>query len=407
MLHTLPLELATEICAFACPETLSDPHPSHAPLLLTHVCQDWRRITHSIPRLWSELTLSYDHVGEPPTVLIEQWLRRAKLVSLSLWLGTSLPQEIIPVISRHSAKWKALEFHVGPTIHELAEINPIGGFPSLARLVVRSSQLSDPPARPTEIDAFNNAPLLRELYFGGTPAQLKKLVVPWSQLTTYACTRMGVAEVLAVLAKTPNLVHCRLTTSTANPSAVLMSPLQHLKTLTFPLSSRLHILANLTLPELQSLDVGLPQEDDIETLLAFLGRSSCKLLHFSACARDTPAFSFYPCLRAMPTLSSLRLVITPFAEIASLFEVLGEDQSLLPALEYLIIVSEGRMVFNYDDLLAMLSARSSMDGCVSVRRIALHWTSEPDPEFFPTPEMHSKLIVTGVSLHIGPDPPMA
>ncbi|KAJ6576665.1 hypothetical protein DFH09DRAFT_365687 [Mycena vulgaris] len=412
MLSILPLELTTEIFLLTLPDIPSDPHPSQAPLLLTHVSQDWRHVALAIPQLWSSLTLSDGHVHNHLTGLIEEWLQRAKLVSLSLWVGYSFPLTIMRLISRHPAKWKALEFHTlrtGGIIRELSEVKPIGGFPSLRKLVIDSDADFFQPTD-SLLAGFKNAPQLQELHFEGVPMWLEKLRVPWSQLTTYACTSrsMFVADVLRVLASTPNIVHCRVTTSEFNPTANPIPPLLHLKSFTF--HSRIqaincmYILRNLTLPALCTLDVGILQPDAIEALISFMERSSCKLLDFCASTRDTPSASFIPCLRAMPALSSLRLAVPSSDEsIAAIFQRLGDDAHFLPALDHLTIVSDGKAVFPYEALLEMLKSRSDSDRQVQLRRFALRWTSQPDDSFFPTADMGPKLIATGVVLQICAD----
>ncbi|KAJ7928898.1 hypothetical protein B0H13DRAFT_1966744 [Mycena leptocephala] len=413
MLDIVPLELVTEIFIFALPDILSDPHPSNAPLLLTHVCHDWRRVAQSTPQLWSNLTLSDRNVHNHPTFLIEQWLGRANLVALSLWIGYSFPETIMHLISRNSTKWKVLEFHTfGDPRRELSKINPIGGFPSLKKVVIDSNDESFYHINECVVDGFRDAPRLAVLHFHGVPDLLTKLSIPWSQLTSYTCTSraMGVSDYLRVMSLTPNLVHCKLTTSRFNTSAGNsgIHPHLHLKSLTLHSKNQVTnspaVLRYITLPALQILDVGVLPVDETETLLSFLARSSCKLVSFSANTRDTLLAPFIPCLQTMPTLSSLRLTIISSDEnVSTLVQRLGDDTSFLPNLERLTVVSDGNIVFPYGALIETLTARSTSESIVRLRQFALCWTSQPDPSFFPVPHIGRQLLATGVAFHLGPD----
>ncbi|KAJ7678952.1 hypothetical protein DFH06DRAFT_502161 [Mycena polygramma] len=457
MLDALPVELATEIFKFALPDILSDPHPSQAPLLLAQVCRDWRRLTLDTPQLWSNLTLSDGNVHHPPTLLIEQWLNRAKLVALSLWIGhQNFPDSFMYLISWNRTKWKALEFHShGFPLFALSKILS-GGFPSLRKLVIDSKSLWDQDfySRAT-INGFTDAPLLKELHLEGSPPLSNKIYIPWSQLTRYLYTTRTVVEtydVLRILSRTPNLLHCSLTASAGfrgETSSHTVPPLTHLKSLTFPRGKCAAILPHLTLPALESLDVGLIRPEDVDTLISFLTRSSCKLDSLSANAREILLAPLIPALRTMPTLSSLRLTIISSDEtISTVLQRLGYDASFLPNLKELTIVSDGSIVFPYEMLVETIKARSTSESLAPLRRIALRWTGailsvdtkaeppSPDtvklrsvnegghemfellsdsenesgdevtgPSFFPDSRIKSQLLATGVVLDFGFDLP--
>ncbi|KII90781.1 hypothetical protein PLICRDRAFT_106909, partial [Plicaturopsis crispa FD-325 SS-3] len=77
--NKLPPELWTEIF-FAClpedPEkALPRPSLRHAPLLLTHVCGQWREIAQCTPALWSSVFLKFGpHRPEEDAALMASWL---------------------------------------------------------------------------------------------------------------------------------------------------------------------------------------------------------------------------------------------------------------------------------------------------------------------------------------------
>ncbi|KAF7336736.1 hypothetical protein MVEN_02108700 [Mycena venus] len=401
MLDKVPVELATEIFCLTLPDIQSDPHPSQSPLSLAHVCQDWRLLAFSTPQLWSNLTLSDAHVHKPDTVLIDQWLGRANLVALRLCVSHSFFKAIMRLISRNSTKWKTLEFHlsIGTTLvfPEFAEIKPIGGFPSLRKLVIESNPRYFHPSEGTVVDGFLNAPLLEELHFNSFPILLNRLSLPWTQLTRFTSTNgtMGVSDALRVLSLTPKLLHARLSTSITSSSATAIPPHLHLKSLSF--QSRhvsLDVLRSLTLPALEVLDVGAVLNNDTQTLLSFLARSHCKLTTLSAKTLLRP---FIPCLRAIPTLSSVRLTLTDRTDkedVSVFLQRLGDDTSFLPNLESFTIVGDGALIFPYEALAEALRARSISESFVQLRQVTLAWSQQPF--FYPDWRIEPQLIATGI-----------
>ncbi|KAF8206262.1 hypothetical protein K438DRAFT_1816906 [Mycena galopus ATCC 62051] len=398
MLNIIPVELVAEIFNLTLPDILDDPHSSQSPLLVAHVCHDWRSVALSTPQLWGNLTLSDGHVHNPDTVLIEQWLGRANLVSLSLWGGQSFPKEITDLISRNNTKWKALAFH-GDMLHKLSAIDPVGGFPSLRKLVIQSH--APPFQRPGSIDSitgFLDAPALSELYFQGHSHLLARLDIPWSQLTRYTTFRaLCIADVWEILSLTPNLQHASLSTimSDGDTRGLGITTLRRLKSLSFSGNRGLGILHYLMLPALETLDIGALLPHDMATLLSFFDRSPGKLA--ALIASTTDLLSFIPCLRAIPTLSSLRLVIRTGDEgVFTFLQRLGDDTSFLPTLESLTLVNDGTIIFPYEALVEALQARSISESFVQFRRVKLCWTRQPF--FYPSSRIQPQLVATGVAI---------
>ncbi|KAJ7773445.1 hypothetical protein B0H16DRAFT_1512372 [Mycena metata] len=423
MLDTLPLELATEIFISTLDSDISDerlvsqldaeflledgrvndrPSPTSGPLLLAQICQAWRRVALSTPQLWSNLVLCEAHASNPNLALIEQWLERAPLVSLSVW-ANPIPDTILDLISRHRTKWKVLTFQcLGGSAFELSRINPAGGFPSLRELVINKSDQGV-----NTIQSFRDAPQLQEFHLLGCFSFLTAIRIPWAQITHFSCSIPSVdaTQFLHILKSTPNLV-CAVFRTTSWSPGNMIPPLLRLKSLTLT-SHELHgfapatVLRYLTLPALQTLHVGITgfRHSQIEMLLAFLTRSSCQLVSF-AVVREALLEPFIPCLEAMPTVSSLRLTILSSEEDGSQFlQRLRDDASFLPRLEDLTIVSNGRLLFPYDLLLETIRART---GLVQLRRFALLWTSHPGRFYSPDAPLERQLRETGVDIHFGP-----
>ncbi|KAJ7181142.1 hypothetical protein C8R46DRAFT_986272, partial [Mycena filopes] len=75
---TLPVELTAEIFLHCLPDTPTPPNSTMAPMLLTRICQHWRNIACSTPRLWAALRIVFHQTLRPKFhLLLSEWLRRS------------------------------------------------------------------------------------------------------------------------------------------------------------------------------------------------------------------------------------------------------------------------------------------------------------------------------------------
>ena len=107
-----------------CLATHRDPimSSSEAPILLTHICRDWRSIALSTPRLWSRLCLPPLETAGPFTFLVkcttahceevQRWLRLSTAcpLSITIWLDKDfLNQRLLDSIIQSSSRWQKLK----------------------------------------------------------------------------------------------------------------------------------------------------------------------------------------------------------------------------------------------------------------------------------------------------------
>lgn len=79
-LHRLPTEILSEIFTLYCCSNEKEIIQNSLPLqdVLCQVCSRWRRIAHSLPRLWTELTIAMVHGQFPHHVSMgQEWLQRS------------------------------------------------------------------------------------------------------------------------------------------------------------------------------------------------------------------------------------------------------------------------------------------------------------------------------------------
>jgi hypothetical protein len=83
---TLPVEVTSEIFLHCLPVKPGQPDGRVAPMLLGQICQKWRNIAYSNPRLWAALGIDFWGWIGGLNFLVREWLRRAGSVPLSLRL---------------------------------------------------------------------------------------------------------------------------------------------------------------------------------------------------------------------------------------------------------------------------------------------------------------------------------
>ncbi|KAJ7271205.1 hypothetical protein C8J57DRAFT_1033315, partial [Mycena rebaudengoi] len=84
----LPFDITSEIFTHCLLGNEPLPHPDHAPILLTRICQEWRTIALNTPRIWSVVrgVFGWRAVDAMPKFLhlFEIWLARAQSCPLSI-----------------------------------------------------------------------------------------------------------------------------------------------------------------------------------------------------------------------------------------------------------------------------------------------------------------------------------
>lgn len=210
-----------------------------APILLTHVCRDWRAAALKMPRLWASLHIPIPHRPQkpfsyppyptpiPPELsdeecqtytsavqrweykmqerrdIVRTWLTRAagcKLsLSITLWEGrrssadadvaNDMIKSIMDIVISVSRQWKRIEVLAShPHISDLLAL-PAQSVPYLESVKVTCNPFSSPPStalaryRPVPPDGLLAAPRLTSFHFKLIPEAPLSLPVNWSQLT--------------------------------------------------------------------------------------------------------------------------------------------------------------------------------------------------------------------------------
>jgi len=271
--------------------------PQYAPLLLCHVCRQWRNIVLASPRLWTSLSVLIRLGGAVPAPdLVALWLSRSGALPLDLALrqqNESIANcvaagRILDVFEGRSSQWDRVHFELfGPLATRLGIVGK-KNFPLL-----RDFWLSVPDNLSGEDEeglfrVFSHVPLLRNLhvsrvprlYFSG-PSTVGLL---WRQLAHLSLDYVPAVEsALQILDMCPNLESCLMKIDITQGSP-LCDPLQlpklHTLSINLGFESLARFLDHLTLPRLIDLTVFVrgPLEQyrwAQEQFDAFLTRSGC------------------------------------------------------------------------------------------------------------------------------------
>ncbi|KAF7346054.1 F-box domain-containing protein [Mycena sanguinolenta] len=303
--HTIPCEITAEIFVHCLPTSYgwewNIASQREAPMLLSHVCRDWREIALCMPALWTNMEFSVDNTHSHEIVRV--YLLRTKGWPLSVKLRWpyrklfgedtwSLP--VLQALLERAHHLEFLELRNVPfdCIRELDQLSESSNFPSLQKLTIDIDQdvlewdsMEDMPC----VRLFANAPVLREIYLIDytPPAFLGSL--PWHQLTKYEGSGVYLDHCADAMRLGSNLIECGLLADKVvqNHGLTLIHPglksLSLYEDLSAPCNST-DILRFLSLPALETLQIlnAFYESFSDPEFLAFLTRSSPPLRKFTA-----------------------------------------------------------------------------------------------------------------------------
>ncbi|KAJ7154228.1 hypothetical protein C8R46DRAFT_1227834 [Mycena filopes] len=344
----LPLETLAEIFLHSLPyDEFIIADLSSAPLVLCQVCQRWREVALSTPRLWSSLALEMQLAKKRKgyVELYQDWLSRARSTPLSLALldaddDDAAPGNVIPLlqtVARLSPQWQNVDVDLGVAVARFLKfssgkhcIDPV--FPLLENLSIAghtTTALSDLSI------SFCNAPKLRAIV-APVYHTVRAMRFPWAQITTVRTGDILLGHCLEILGNAPRLVSCTFEVrddGSALPTSIISLPDLESLTLAGMLvldAGRipLAVLACIQTPALKNLTLQFSyfygshawnQPWDITPFLSFLSRSS---------ASNRP-----------PSVVHLRLEPLRIVDRATLFAQLTGVPDFLPKLETLDLFS--------------------------------------------------------------------
>ncbi|KAJ7029805.1 hypothetical protein C8F04DRAFT_1264525 [Mycena alexandri] len=278
----------------------------HGPLLLASICRAWRAIALDLQPIWSK----FDLPTGPSTVsstqkLLECWLPRAGGHPLDLSISCGAEDALCADVAPYSHQFRSLRCSLFTPITRPGSLIA-GRLPLLRKLLITFPRGLN---HATLVTTFADAPQLREVHLEGLA--LAWIALPWAQLTCLGLSELNVTQCVHLLHQTPNLETLTVT-GLENDADVALAPvrLAHLHTLKFDEYQRdTTLLLYLTLPALAHLELPAAIWDLTQYFIDFVARSACALrsLVFSYTNNTDIPFDLVPYLRAVPTLSELRI----------------------------------------------------------------------------------------------------
>lgn len=222
-ISTLPPEILGEIFVRCLPqEQFPVPSGREAPLLLTHVSSQWRKLALSTPELWAALHVDYKDPDEdiPAT---ELWLSRSGCCPLSLSIAIDFNeqphQDILDLLCKHSHRWRHIRFDFRRLLCA-AMYTLVPAHDNLMQLTTfefHARDISD-----SNVSQITNllslAPQLREVTWVDDLADTETLLeLPLKRLTRLSLAmEHGTLDYLQLLNQCSNLEHIRITRTLSN-----------------------------------------------------------------------------------------------------------------------------------------------------------------------------------------------
>ncbi|KAJ6589946.1 hypothetical protein DFH09DRAFT_1140499 [Mycena vulgaris] len=364
---SLPPEITQQIFRACLPSigaSPAQPLSQQAPVVLTHICRDWRAIALDTPELWQSIAVDTS-TGLVGPLMVGLWMSRADpsrpsdhKLPLDISFTTKYTEQGTQYLEEsmvYRQQWRDVELRIPmQSFSELIAYH--GPFPLLRSLALSMNSGTHTEAHTITI---RGAPLLRAVTLTDFP--LLTADIPWEQLTTLKLATQGeAAPGIFALQRCPNLVHLEFSLIATGPPPLVIPPftLPSLQTL---LTTGQPIVQYLTLPSLEQLTIWGPGflgdiQPRTKALRALIKRSACPLERLSL--RVPPkmaADAFRPFLQAFAPVIELTLTLYFDSGLQEFVTVL-QAPDVLPRLTALRIMDASQAVA-FAPLLDTLRAR--------------------------------------------------
>ncbi|KAJ6499315.1 hypothetical protein C8R45DRAFT_864802 [Mycena sanguinolenta] len=335
----LPADIMSEIFTACIPANRNAiMSAAEAPLLLCRVCQSWRSVALSTPRLWASLHIvAHGNVREagPDSKLqkvikaIHSWLSRAGVLPLSISLVRSWTSKevdfrpFLETLISYSSRWKRIRFELetSSSFYPLVTLSP-SDVPMLEIVSMDGFKTSDEETD-DRMMSFLGSASLRTLFFRHMASSFFTFPLPWNQLRHLSLEdeinppQLTLAQALEMLRQCPNLETCFLTLtglddtslSTGGHHSVRMDRLRRLCISLMYVrrgASTTDFLNHLDVPNLKSLEYAA---EDVAgfSFTSFLASLKCLECLRLRIENEDDSESVVGCLRLVPTLQELTI----------------------------------------------------------------------------------------------------
>ncbi|KAJ7461975.1 hypothetical protein FB451DRAFT_476274 [Mycena latifolia] len=364
-------------------EVKAGPDTAQAPLLLLHICREWRSIATSTPQLWVHLHLNLANVprdicfSPKLEAFIEEWFSRAGSFPLSFSVRSSRASEsqaasLSAALFWHAPRLQKIALQL--RLEELEHVSKIfGRFPLLEKLIIGLPLAESSPTQPLDLSGyFRDAGRLTEIHVSMHLSPVM-LCVPWRQLAKLTCRSLNGNEFLNLIRDAPFLIEFEGSIDYVHLNLAQVITHEHLQSLRLMRNSSSYVIRSLRLPSLQNLHLSVYDYlgDD-----EFLSYSSGSLRRFSTAEEvlAPPIAWFF----TMSHLEAIEVWAPPHHFISAFFSTLDrtQDSSFLPHLQSVTFLGCPFKVNT--SLLQALSSRSSVshgDEIAKLHTFRMIWPS--------------------------------
>ncbi|KAJ7602707.1 hypothetical protein DFH06DRAFT_1397229 [Mycena polygramma] len=392
LLRRMPPEILGEIFM----RTLPSPRRrkriqiADSPWVLTHVCQDWKKIALSIHSLWSSVIVSYlpeTGAGTYSLAMVETQIARAQNAKLKIHFygnghvsGNSQEQiEMFKTLARHATRWAELNAQLTLALFPLVA-NLRGNLPSLRKLWIRWSGHTL-HMLPQDLETFKQMPCLRDIgvldysrafpfHFPAQHLTRYELEAPWDTHRRILLIAKNLVEACIINSDQPLILESGETIDLA-----------HLRRLYVDDVGQFSILRFLRVPVLEELatgtEIAIGNEDEATHILphldAFLTRSSSiRSLRLDPSADNNAIIDI---LHRFPSIVELAISLEDRRR--------GISITAAPQLRSLSLGWEAGANIDYHALLEMVKSRMRADHCALKQIVLLltEGTFGPDSTF--------------------------
>ncbi|KAK0442664.1 hypothetical protein EV421DRAFT_2035802 [Armillaria borealis] len=331
LINRLPPELLAEIFERTIPTGSSNWFMDiwEAPWTIGQVSSSWRRLVLSLPYVWSSISVNTYRKYTVPK--LKAALTRSRTAPLTIRLFLSLTsteqmKEVYQILCNERHRWKSIRI----TFQRLSLVTAEQFHPLLASgadyPILESFHLVMSVNLPDRF--LDRAPMLHEVKMARM-VQLQTNALPWSRITKFITTILGIEQLFIILRESPQLHTLEVTDTYREIYSI--HPLVHASLTTFgiPVISSFPFL---TLPALANLYVRYPlDKNDADIFSAFVSRSNCPLesLRFSF---TTFPVSLIDTIASLPTLRELHTAFFD-GDVTPLLSALSTPSLILPRLE--------------------------------------------------------------------------
>ncbi|RDB27461.1 hypothetical protein Hypma_004100 [Hypsizygus marmoreus] len=328
------------------------PLPTPSPLVITHVCSEWRRVALSTPMLWAKIKVGYEaYVSPMPNCSpdnnerLRTWLART---------GMHHPLDITYASPPHHNITGAPLSWTSPYVHRIKIFYLRGETLSLTNYTFRLGT--------NGIDE-TLFPSLRRVLLREFDELVPPHFIPWHQLTHLSldATSISLAALRSLLSKSTELLKLhtilRVIQGQESNAPEVSEPIALPQLVTLTVSGLVAwFLENLMVPAVTTLDIPF-FPGSVILYRSFQSRSSfcLKSLILGEQSERLEHGTFLDLIHGMPSLTQIdtttAIHVTPML-IASLASL-----DLAPNLEYLRMWSYTKIMVDDDEFLCMVSSR--------------------------------------------------